>query len=208
VVADAAVAATHEQHADRRHVRHLHRVVPGAARQPERRDALRGDARRERRLQALVARRRLELEERHPFERDVAARGDRAAFTLDRRHRGEALGVAARAHVDRERDLAGDHVDRAPAGDRELADGADQHALRRRRVRLDVERHLRRRRQRVAARAHRHRAGVPGEPGDARGDARRARDRRHDAEREPAVEQHGTLLDVDLDEGGDVAVRA
>src|SRR5450756_609196 len=44
IVTDAAIAATHEQHGDRRDPDHLHRVVTGAAGQMADRAALRRDA--------------------------------------------------------------------------------------------------------------------------------------------------------------------
>ena len=69
---------------------------------------------------------------------------------------------------------------------------------------FDREHHFGRRGQRVAAQAHRRRARVAGDAVHADLEPRRAVDRGDDAERQALRLQHRPLLDMHLDEGGDV----
>ena len=99
--------------------------------------------------------------------------------------------------------MARNHVGRA-GPDFQTPDGRDEIGFSAR-ARLDRQRHFGGGGQRVAAQAHRRRAGMAGhavhpdlEPG-------RAVDGGNDAERQTLRLQHRPLFDMGLDEGGDIA---
>ena len=158
----------------------------------------RGDAGIERGGRHLLVDARLQL--------DAAAHGDVAQQRQQLALRAVAHGVGRAAHVDRELHAAGDDVGRARPGV-DAADGGDQVGVRGAEA-LDAHDHLGGGRQRIAAKAHRHRAGVAGEPAHRDDQADGAVDGRDGRARVALVVEHRPLLDVQLQIGGDVALLA
>ncbi len=129
----------------------------------------------------------------------VAARADRHERRLDVGDRAAALVVGGGADVDREADVARNHVGRARRRV-DASDGADDVGLAAA-ARLDCQHAFRGGRQRILAPAHRHGARVSGHADDVDGEAVRAVDRRHDADRQAFRFEHRPLLDVQLGVG-------
>ena len=132
----------------------------------------------------------------------AASLRDRLDLRLDIGERGRAALIVWRANIDRELHMARNDVGRARP-DFETADGRDEVGFAAR-ARLDRQRHFGRGRQRVAAEAHRRRAGMAGYSVYADLEPGRAVDGRHDAERQTFGLQHRPLFDMRLDEGGDM----
>ncbi len=201
-VADAAVAASHEQHADVGHAAESHGVVAGAARQIARLNPGALQRRGQLRLQRRRAgRRRAALDLLH-VDGDLAPPRDRIDLREYVGRRRVARGIVSGANIERQLATPRDHVDGA-ARHRQPPYRADQ----RRRggtTALHVEHDLRRRRRGVTAQPHRHRAGMSGLPGDGHAVADGAGDRGDDAERQPLLQQHRPLLDVDLEIAGQI----
>ena len=81
----------------------------------------------------------------------------------------------------------------------DIADGAHKSAVIGTTEFLDRADGLGRAGQRIATERHRHRAGVPGHPGQPCREPRRARDCRDDANRQASLLQHRTLLDMEFE---------
>ena len=201
-----AALAAHEQHGDGTERRHRDGVVAGAGGEPHRRNAERLGGFLEDRGEPRVHDGRGRVHEGVDREGDPAPFGDGAQLALDLRDHGLAQGVLRRAGVDRERDLAGDHVDgarrdlrRADGRDGIGAPGADA---------LDRGDHLGRRRERVAAHRHRHGAGMAGLALHERAGAGDAGDRRDDPDGEVLRFEQRALLDVNLEIADDVLAAA
>ena len=105
--------------------------------------------------------------------------------------------LVGRARIDCQPNASGNHVHGARL-DLEHADRGDRAVDRPRRV-AHAEHVLRRLHERVVARIHRRRAGVPGRALEHHFAPGRADDARHDAERGPRAFEHRPLLDVQLD---------
>src|SRR3989475_1941631 len=197
----ASAGGADEEHSGR-HARELrvHRVMAGAAHELGRVDAdgFRGAAHE-------VAHTGVEGR-RGDVRQDVDGRGEPARVTDPAYRRAdvahEIVEPTRRAEVEREDALPRDDVLRAWPH-RDLADGADGVAAPLRQ-RLDREDHLARACEGVRARGHHGRARVVRAAAHGHAAVEDPDDVAHQAEREPAVGEAGSLLDVRLDVRGEL----
>src|SRR5512138_616605 len=200
-MADAA-DARNEDHADRTDARHVLRVVPRAARHRLRAESERacrvGDAR----ADAWIGRRRDVLVDGLVRERRPARLRDGIRLGANARVQLLNLRGIEVAELERADDDAGDHVRRARLG-LDAPDGADLPARYARHDPIHRFDELRGREQRVVPLIHRRRAGVVREAGDGDLPLVDADDALDYADVELLAVERTTLLDVQLDVGGD-----
>ena len=196
-MADAAVAAAHEQHAQIRDSAEHHGVMPGAARQMIRPDAGALDGGGELRLHVGRTRHRRAALDLLDLGRDVAAPADLGDLGEHVGDRGVARGVVAGTDVERQFAPARNDVDRAVRHG-QAADSADQRG-RGRAALLDIKHDLGSSSSSITAHRHRHRAGVAGDAVDRDAVADGPGDRGDDADRQVLLQQHRPLLDMHLE---------
>ncbi len=111
--------------------------------------------------------------------------------------RGVARGIVAGAHVERKFAATRDDVDQT-VRHRKLAHGADQRRGRSATL-FDRENHFRRCRRGIVAKRHGDSARVPGDAANCDTEACRPGNRGDDADRQFALQQDGSLLDMELE---------
>ncbi|EMP74704.1 ribonuclease E [Burkholderia pseudomallei MSHR1043] len=198
--------ARNEHHRARHAAREMNRIVPGAAHDPLVRIAAAARGRLDELDARRIERRRRARPVPADVDRDAASPGDLRAYAAQLALDRVEPRIVGMAKIDAERDALGDRVARRVV-DRALPDRRERVGRMARDERLDRERELGAREQRVLAVRHRRRAGMRGRTRDRRVEPADRLPARDDADRRAVPLQHRALLDMRLEVRIDALVQ-